>query len=58
MKREEVTVDWRELLNEKLHDLYSSKDYLYGVCMWEGGGGRPLGRPRCRYEDVLKWVMK
>jgi hypothetical protein len=23
-KREEVTGDWRELHNEKLHDLYSS----------------------------------
>jgi len=38
-KREEVTGDWRELHNEKLHDLYSSRDYLGGACcmFWEVG---------------------
>jgi hypothetical protein len=38
-KREEVTEVWRELRNEKLHDLYSSRDYLGGACGMYGEVG-------------------
>jgi hypothetical protein len=39
-KREEVTGDWRELHNEKLHYLYSSQEYLGGACGMYGEAGR------------------
>jgi hypothetical protein len=48
-KRDEVTVEWRKLHNEELHDLYSSptcacdkieKNEMGGACSVYGGGER------------------
>jgi hypothetical protein len=42
-KRDEVTGDWRKLLNEELHNLYSSPNIIR-----KPDGKRLLGRQRCR----------
>jgi hypothetical protein len=41
-KRNEVTVEWRNLQNRELHNLYSS----------------PLERPRHRWEDGIKMDLR
>jgi hypothetical protein len=69
-----VTVEWRKLHNEELHNLYSSPDIirqiksrrmrwaghvarmgeereLYKVLVGKPEGKRPLGRPRCRWDQ-------
>jgi hypothetical protein len=50
-KREEVTGDWRELHNEKLHDLYSL-DYVGGACGMYGEAGRWGSRVGDFLEDL------
>jgi hypothetical protein len=75
-KRDEVAGEWRKLLNEELHILYSSPDIImqiklrrikwaehvasmgeerevYMVLVGNPEGKRPLGRPRCRWEDGI-----
>jgi hypothetical protein len=74
LKKDEVIEDWRKLLNEVLHNLYSSaniirmikstrirwtehvarmgeKMIIYRILVGKPEGKRPLGRPRCRWED-------
>jgi hypothetical protein len=76
LKRDEVTVEWRKLQNEKLNYLYSSPSVIrviksritrwagHVACMGERKDvyralvgkpewKRPLGRPRCRWEDNI-----
>jgi len=75
-QRDEVTGEWRKLLNGKLSDLYSSpnivrvikwrmrwmghvacmdeKRGVYRILVGKPEGKRPIGRPRCRWEDNIK----
>ena len=62
-KRGEVTGKWRILHNEELNDLYStpiivrvkkSRRMRWTVLVRKPEGKRPLGRPRCRWEDNIK----
>ena len=31
---------------------------IYRVFVGKPEGKRPLGRPRCRWEDILRWIFK
>jgi hypothetical protein len=67
-RRDEVTGEWRKLHNEELNDLYSLPNIVRVVksrkMRWAGHvarmgegrpeGRRPLGRPRCRWDDNIK----
>jgi hypothetical protein len=66
-KREEVTVDWRKLHNEKLHDLYCSPLIIRVIksrrMRWARHVAR-MGEMRVEYRVcvdgriILKWVLK
>ena len=61
---------WRKLYNEDLNYLYSSPNIVqvikvrrmrwvgHVVHMGERRGKRPLGRPRCRWEDNIKMDLQ
>src|SRR5215468_8370822 len=55
-KRDEVTVEWRKLHNEELHDLYSSLNILWVIksrrMKWAGHGAR-MGEERGVYRVLL-----
>ncbi|KAJ4447611.1 hypothetical protein ANN_09618 [Periplaneta americana] len=61
-KRDEATGEWRKLHNTELHALFSSPDIIRNIksrrLRWEAGGKRPLGRPRCRWEDNIKMDLR
>jgi hypothetical protein len=54
-----VTGGWRKLHNEELHGLYSSPSIVRVIkarrMRWVG---RPLGRPRRRWEDNIKMDLR
>jgi hypothetical protein len=31
---------------------------VYSVLVRKPEGKRPLGRPRCRWEDILRWIFR
>jgi hypothetical protein len=69
-KRDEVTGGWRKLHNDELHNLYSSPSIIGIIKLkkrWEQHvakmvekpeGKRPLGRPRRRRVNNIKWILK
>jgi hypothetical protein len=65
-KRDEVTGEWRKLRNEELNYLYSSPNIVrviksrsvYRILVGKLEGKRPLGRPRCRWEDNIKMDLQ
>jgi hypothetical protein len=80
-KRDEATGEWRRLNNEKLYDMYSTRNIIrviksrrmrwaaHVACMREKRGAyrilvgrpqgrRPLARPRCRWEDIIKMDLQ
>jgi hypothetical protein len=56
VKRDEVTVEWRKLHNEELHNLYSSPDIIRQVksrqMRWVGHVER-MGEGRKVYKDLV-----
>jgi hypothetical protein len=73
-ERDEVTGGWRKLHQEKLHNFYCSPDIIRamgGACSMHGEmrnafkimvgkpeGKRPLGKPKHRWEDVIKMDLR
>ena len=68
-KRDEVTREWRKLLNEELNALYCSPIIFHVIksrrMRWAGHVARigerrgvPLGRPRRRWEDNIKMGLQ
>jgi hypothetical protein len=80
-KRDEVTGEWRRLLNKELYALYSSPNITrvmksrrlrwaghvarmgerrgaYRALVGKAEGRRPLGRPRRRWEDIIKMDLR
>ena len=72
--KDEIIGEWRKLHNAELHALYSSPNILgvlnqdvarmeqsrnaYRVLVGKPEGKRPLGWPRCRWEDNIKMDLK
>jgi len=57
-KRNEVKGEWRQLHNE-LNDLSSSPKEVYtGVLSGKLEGKGPLGRPRQKWKDKIKWIFR
>jgi hypothetical protein len=62
---------WRKLHNDELHSLYSSRRMrweayvaptgegrdIYRVLVGRPEGKRPLGKPRRRWEENIKWTL-
>jgi len=38
--------------------VYGKGTAVYRVLAWKPGGKRPLGRPRCRWEDNIKMDLQ
>jgi len=67
-KRDEVTGEWRKLLNEEFNDLYPSPNNVLVMksrrirwAVYVAGkpeGKRPLGRSRRRWEDNIKMDLQ
>jgi hypothetical protein len=72
-KRDEAIGGWRKLHNEELHNLYCSSSIMrwaghvarmgekrnaYRILVGEPEGKRPLGRPRCRWEDNARMDLR
>jgi hypothetical protein len=72
-KRDEVTRGWRKLRDEELHNLYSSPSIIrminsrrmrcaghvtYRILVGKPERKRPLRRPRHRWEDNMKMVLR
>jgi hypothetical protein len=71
-KRDEVTVDWRKLHNEELHNLYSSQSIIrviktrrmrwagHVARMWEKRNAYRIlvGKPRHRWVDNIKMDLR
>jgi hypothetical protein len=62
---------WRKLHNDELYSLYSSNivrmnksrrmrgaGHVYKILVGRPEGKRPLGRPRCRWEDNIKMDLR
>ena len=70
--RDELTEEWRKLHNAELHVLHSSlrlgcaghvarmqqSRNAYRVLVGKPEGKRPSGRPRRRWEDNIKMVLR
>jgi hypothetical protein len=66
--RDEVTGELRKLHNEELHDLDSSPNVRWvghvarmgrrEACIGFWWGKRPLGRPRCRWENNIRMDLQ
>jgi hypothetical protein len=68
-KRDEVTGEWRKLLNVRLiirrrmgwarHVAFmGERRGLYRILLGKHEGKKPLGRPRCRWEDNIKMDLQ
>jgi hypothetical protein len=38
--------------------MYGERRGAYRVLVGKSEGKRPLGRPRCRWEDKLRWIFR
>jgi hypothetical protein len=73
-KRDEVTEGWRKRHNEELRNLYSAPNIIrmiksrrmrwaghvarMGILVGKPEGKRPLGRPRHRWVDSIKYILE
>jgi hypothetical protein len=62
-KREEVTGDWRKLLNEELHNLCCSPNIIEmrnarTVLTRKSERKSQTARRKCKWEDNIKWMLK
>ena len=55
-KREEETGEWRELCNEKIHDLFCTSDISTGSVKWSSVGGTGRACSRCG-EKINAWKV-
>jgi hypothetical protein len=78
---DEVTGEWKKLLNKELHNLYLSPDIIrqiksrrmrwteyvsrmgeerkvYKILVGKPEGKRPLGKPRCRWENGVRMNLR
>jgi hypothetical protein len=37
---------------------YEERRGIYGSLLGKPEGKRPLGRPRCRWEDDVRWIFR
>jgi hypothetical protein len=62
-KRDEVTGDWRKLHSEANEvggacGTHGRGEKVYKVLVGKPEGKRPLGRPRCRWEDGIRMDLR